>query len=120
MRVSVGADLHKGQFMVYWRACEGPLGRFERCRINDLGYRWFERQLKKLKDKGHEVRLAVESTGNTRYFKRRVEAVGVPVVAASPHRSRRTRTHRASGTTATGNDRSTGDGSQEVRANLKG
>jgi hypothetical protein len=81
MRVSVDADLHKGQFTVYWRAREGPLGRFERCRTNELGHRWFEGQLKKLLVAGHEVRVAVESTGNTRYFKRRVEAVGAPVEA---------------------------------------
>ncbi len=80
MRMSVGVDLHKGQFTVYWRRGEEPLGRFERCRTNELGYRWFEGQLKKLRDEGHEVRVAVESTGNTRYFKRRVEAIGVAVV----------------------------------------
>jgi transposase len=52
----------------------------ERCRTNELGYRWFEGQLKKLREEGQEVRVAVESTGNTRYFQRRMEAVGVPVV----------------------------------------
>ena len=56
------------------------MGRLERCRTNELGYLWFEGQLKQLMNKGHEVRVAVESTGNTRYFKRRVEAVGVLVV----------------------------------------
>lgn len=80
MRVSVGVDLHKGQFTVYWRACEGPLGRFERYRTTELEYQCFEGKLKKLMEKGHEVRVAVESTGNTRYFKRRLEVVGVPVV----------------------------------------
>jgi transposase len=84
MRVSVGVDLHKGQFTVYWRVNEGPLGRFERVRTTELGYQWFEEQLRRLLEEGHEVRVAVESTGNTRYFKRRVEAVGVPVVVINP------------------------------------
>lgn len=80
MRVSVGVDLHKGQFTVYWRGEEGSSGRFERYRTTELEYQCFEGKLRKLMEKGHEVRVAVESTGNTRYFKRRVEAVGVPVV----------------------------------------
>ena len=80
MGVSVGVDLHKGQFTVYWRMAGDPLGRFERCRTNEVGYRWFEGQLKRLREEGQEVRVAVESTGNTRYFKRRLEALGVPVV----------------------------------------
>jgi transposase len=80
MRVSVGVDLHNGQFTVYWREYEGALGRFERFWTNELGYRWFEGQLKRLLEEGQEVRVAVESTGNTRYFKRRVEALGIPVV----------------------------------------
>jgi transposase len=80
MGVSVGVDLHKGQFTVYWRWAGDPLGRTERLRTNELGYQWLEGQLKRLLEEGQEVRLAVESTGNTRYFKRRVEALGVPVV----------------------------------------
>jgi transposase len=80
MGVSVGVDLHKGQFTVYWRRQGDPVGRWERCRTNELGYQWFEGQLKKLREEGQEVRVAVESTANTRYFKRRVEALGIPVV----------------------------------------
>jgi transposase len=80
MDVSVGVDLHKGQFTVYWRMGGDPLGRYERLKTNEVGYRWFEGQLKRLRQEGQEVRVGVESTGNTRYFKRRVEALGVPVV----------------------------------------
>jgi hypothetical protein len=138
---------------------EGSSGRFERYRTTELEYQCFEGKLKKLVDEGHEVRVAVESTGNTRYFKRRVERVGVPVVVINTmkfkvvtesvkktdrrgaatiaeflekdmlpearlcsteseelRRVLKTRTRRASGRTATGNDRSTGDGSQEAGA----
>jgi transposase len=80
MGVSVGVDLHKGQFTVYWRMAGDVPGRFERCRTNEAGYRWFEGQLQRLREQGQEVRVAVESTGNTRYFKRRLEALGVAVV----------------------------------------
>lgn len=39
MQVSVGVDLHKGQFTVYWRLCEGLLGRLERVRTTEPGYK---------------------------------------------------------------------------------
>jgi len=80
MGVSVGVDLHKGQFTVFWRRPGEELGRFERFRTNEAGYRWFEGQLMRLREQGQEVRMAVESTGNTRYFQRRLEAPGVVLV----------------------------------------
>lgn len=79
MRVSVGVDLHKGQFTVYWRGEEKGAGFFKRYGTSELGYGEFEQHLKMVVEDGQEVRVAVESTGNTRYFKRRVEAVGIPV-----------------------------------------
>ena len=66
MRVNVGVDLHKGQFTVYWRGEDGSSGRFERYRTTELEYQFFDGKLKQLMDEGHEVRVAVESTGNNR------------------------------------------------------
>jgi transposase len=80
MGMSVGVDLHKGQCTVYWRAGDGAAGRFERYSTAETGYGRFESQLQGLLERGQQVRVAVESTGNTRYFKRRVEALGVAVV----------------------------------------
>lgn len=83
MGVSVGVDLHKSQFTVYWRPEGRGAGRFGTYRTNEDGYRLFEQELDRICSRGHSVKVAVESTGNTRYFKNRVERVGVPVVVVN-------------------------------------
>jgi transposase len=80
MAVSVGVDLHKGQFTVYWRGEGGAVGQFERYLTSEGELARFEARLVALRESGESVRVAVESTGNTRYFKRRMERVGVPTV----------------------------------------
>ena len=45
MRMSVGVDLHKSQFTVYWRSDNGITGRHERYPVSDDGYRRFEASL---------------------------------------------------------------------------
>jgi hypothetical protein len=79
MRMSAGVDLHKGQFTVCWRGEDGSVERSNRYPTTKRGYGCFEAQLSHYMEKGHEVRVAVESTGNTRYFLRRMERVGVEV-----------------------------------------
>ena len=79
MRVSVGVDLHKGQFTVYWMSEDRSLGSFERYGTNAAGFGKFEGELSQHLEAGRSVEVAVESTGNTRYFKNRVERVGVKV-----------------------------------------
>lgn len=79
MRMSVGVDLHKSQFTVYWRSDDGVGGKSERYGTDDAGYRSFEAALLRVAAQGVAVEVAVESTGNTRYFKTRVEQQGVPV-----------------------------------------
>ena len=79
MRVSVGVDLHKGQFTVYWMSEDRSIGRSERYGTHGAGYERFEGELRRYVEVGHRVEVAVESTGNTRYFKNRVERVGVKV-----------------------------------------
>ncbi len=39
MRMSVGVDLHKSQFTVYWRSDDGITGRDERYPTTNDGYR---------------------------------------------------------------------------------
>lgn len=84
MRMSVGVDLHKKQFTVYWRT-EGQSegGEFSRYLTSEEGYREFEQKLRTVKSLAQPVAVAVESTGNTRYFKNRVEALGIPVVVVN-------------------------------------
>ena len=79
MKVSVGVDLHKGQFTVYWLSDDRSIEECERYWTDVEGYEKFEGRLKEYVEAGSEVEVAVESTGNTRYFKRRVELVGVVV-----------------------------------------
>lgn len=79
MKMSVGVDLHKGQFTVYWRSEDGLYGRWERYATNESGYKEFIGALSRADEAGYEREVAVESTGNTRYFKRRIEESGVKV-----------------------------------------
>ena len=83
MRMSVGVDLHKGQFTAHWRSEDGIGGGTRRYATSDSGYRAFEKQLCAARDAGAELKVAVESTGNTRYFKNRVESVGIPVTVVN-------------------------------------
>jgi transposase len=84
MRMSVGVDLHKKQFTVYWRVeGERERGEYERYLTNEEGYRQFEQKLRTVASVAEAVSVAVESTGNTRYFKNRVEALGISVVVVN-------------------------------------
>jgi transposase len=137
MKLSVGVDLHKGQFTVYWRSESEEIREWEKYSTTESEYERFERKLALLCDAGYRVSVAVESTGNTRYFRNRIERLGVPVVVintlkfkvvtesvkktdrqksapAGFRRSRRTEPHRRSGRAAHGNDRSAVCPGQEV------
>ena len=78
-KMSVGVDLHKKQFTVFFRPVEGE-GKYSRFCTRADGYRRFFEVLRKCGQNGYEVKVAVESTGNTRYFKNVVEEEGFPVV----------------------------------------
>jgi transposase len=75
--VNVGIDLHKTQFTV----CVRDGDRFSQYPTTDAGYEGFLRQTAVWQEAGEAVRAGVESTGNTRYFKSRMEAAGIQVKA---------------------------------------
>jgi transposase len=77
MTVNVGVDLHKTQFT----ACMPKNGKqvFERYPTTDAGYADFLRNVKRWQGAGKQVRVGVESTGNTRYFKSVMDGAGVGV-----------------------------------------
>jgi len=79
MRIDIGVDLHKTQFTVYARRDNKP-GVEEQYPTREEGYRAFLEKLGQWRHSGHDIRIGVESTGNTRYFKHRLEARGYPVV----------------------------------------
>jgi transposase len=72
--VNAGIDLHKTQFTV----CAE--GKFEQYSTESEGYGRFMKRVRTWQEAGHEVRVGVESTGNTRYFKSCMEAEGVKVI----------------------------------------
>ena len=79
MRIDIGVDLHKTQFTVYTQRGEKAEvnGQYP---TNEEGYKTFLRKLGAWKRSGHDIRIGVESTGNTRYFKHRMEEKGFSVV----------------------------------------
>jgi transposase len=75
--VNMGIDLHKTQFTVCIRGRGGD--KFEQYPTTEEGYGQFLKRAAAWRKTGHEVRADVESTGNTRYFKRRLEEAGIGV-----------------------------------------
>ena len=81
--VNVGVDLHKTQFTICARRPEdGEF--FSRYSTEEGGYNEFLKLLSMWQKNGEEVRVGVESTGNTRYFKNRLEEIGVVVQVINP------------------------------------
>jgi transposase len=76
--VNVGIDLHKSQFTVYVQGARKG-SEFAKYPTTKAGYGDFLKKVKAWQKGGHEVHVGVESTGNTRYFKKRMEAAGVSV-----------------------------------------
>jgi transposase len=75
--VNVGVDLHKNQFTVCVR--KNGKEKFSEYETTNEGYESFLKEAAKWQKSGEKVRVAVESTGNTRYFKNRMEDVGLGV-----------------------------------------
>jgi transposase len=75
---NVGVDLHKTQFTVCVRGRGGE--KFQKYPTTNEGYQECLKKAASWQKAGHEVGVEVESTGNTRYFKGRMEAAGVKVV----------------------------------------
>jgi len=75
--VNVGIDLHKTQFTICVRDRKG--NRFAKYLTTPEGYQAFLNQAAEWQGKGEAVRVGVESTGNTRYFKNRMVSAGIEV-----------------------------------------
>jgi transposase len=72
----IGVDLHKNQFTIYVLHKNGK-GSYFIFRTNEKGFDDFIKLLNRCTEEGFKVHIAVESTGNTRYFKNRIEKVGI-------------------------------------------
>lgn len=80
MKRYVGVDLHKTQFTVYMQREGNAEGYFRKYPTTENGYAAFFEEIKRKQEAGEEVIAAVESTGNTRYFKNRLEREGIEVI----------------------------------------
>jgi transposase len=76
--VNVGIDLHKTQFTVCVRFNGGV--SFAKYATTPDGYSAFLADMAVFQKSGFVVRVGVESTGNTRYFKYRMEDAGIVVI----------------------------------------
>jgi len=79
--VNIGVDLHKTQFTICVRRRGGD--KFEKYPTTEGGYKSFLKKAAIWQKKGEAVRVGVESTGNTRYFKSRMEDAGIGVVVVN-------------------------------------
>lgn len=76
MDIAIGVDLHKTQFTAFYRGVSDECSEYA---TNDEGYRCFLERINKLREEGLSIRVGVESTGNTRYFKNYLEREGIEV-----------------------------------------
>ncbi len=87
-RMCVGVDLHKTQFTVC--ALDEETGAIEledEFRTNADGYVDFINRMHGVEEeRGHVIELAVESTGNARFFKNKMEAEGFGVVVVNTNK----------------------------------
>ena len=81
MTCFIGVDLHKTQFTVHTRTENRveSMDQIIQYPVTNEGYANFLKRIRNLKTRGYEVKIGVESTGNTRYFKSQVEKAGAEV-----------------------------------------
>ncbi len=75
MDLNIGVDLHKTQFTVYFKSID----RFREYATTETGYRSFIADIARIKDVDGRVRIGIESTGNTRFFKNYMERHSIEV-----------------------------------------
>ncbi len=81
MTFFIGVDLHKTQFTVHVRTEEESesLDQIRQYPTTPDGYAEFLARINRYKATGADVKIGVESTGNTRFFKNQVEKAGAEV-----------------------------------------
>ena len=72
-RLCVGVDLHKTQFTVCAIDEEGEYLLERKYPTTEEGYEEFSQEMHGREEEGYSIELAVETTGNARYFKNRME-----------------------------------------------
>lgn len=83
-QVFFGIDLHKTQFTIHYREENASKGEFGKFPTTAVGYEGLKKIVNEYQESGATISMAVESTGNTRYFKDTVEGWGCRVVVVNP------------------------------------
>ena len=79
---NIGVDLHKHQFTCYFLVKKN-VGHYEKFSTDETGFNQFKLFVNTIKSEGYQIKVAVESTGNTRYFKNEMEKLGIKVVVVN-------------------------------------
>lgn len=79
MKMSTGVDLHKTQFTVDFLSEDRANDKAATYLTNDKGYDSFLEKVRKFRKLGYEVSVAVEATGNARYFRNKLLTANIPV-----------------------------------------
>ena len=87
-RICVGTDLHKLQMTVCAEHEEtGEVLLSEQYRTDEEGYKVFCEELHRIEEEtGNRIAIAVEATGNARYFKNRMEREGFEVLVVNTNK----------------------------------
>ena len=85
-RLCVGIDLHKTQFTVCALNEEGEYLLEKLYRTTEEGYGNFIKEMHNQEDNGYSIELAVETTGNARFFKNQMEKEGFVVKVVNTNR----------------------------------
>ncbi|MGI6634388.1 MAG: IS110 family transposase [Christensenellales bacterium] len=73
-RLCVGVDLHKTQFTICALNEDGEYLLEKQYPTKEEGYREFSNEMHQLEEQGYAIELAVETTGNARHFKNKMES----------------------------------------------
>ena len=86
-RLCVGVDLHKTQFTVCAVLEDSEIVLEEVYKTTEEGYKAFSDKMHEAEEtRGCSVELAIETTGNARFFKNRMEAEGFGVVVVNTNK----------------------------------
>ena len=86
-KMYAGIDLHKTQFTTcVLRGEDGLVVSERQYPTTEEGYREFSRYMHDEEEKGYSIELAIETTGNARYFKNRMESEGFGVVVVNTNK----------------------------------
>ena len=78
-RLCVGVDLHKTQFTVCALSDDGEYLLEKKYPTKEEGYNEFSSEMHNREEQGYSIELAVETTGNARFFKNQMEKKGFVV-----------------------------------------